>query len=236
LHSLYGILDINTLVARGLDPEAVCEAWVRAGVRQIQLRAKSLPSGPLLELTIRLRRLCHAEVAGHAERGAESRGAVEFIVNDRADIAVMAGADGVHLGQDDLKPSEISRMLSNSGNRISPRGPRALRVMGLSTHNLDQLRAGLAEPATYFAIGPVFETGSKANADPVVGLEGVRAAADLLKADGRPLVAIGGITLDRIAPVIAAGASSVAVISDLLTASPGERAQEYLSRLSELPI
>lgn len=212
--SLYAILDIDTLNARGLEPQAVCDAWLTAGVRQIQLRAKAMPGGALLALATALQRRCH-------DAGAE------FVVNDRADIALMAGADGVHLGQDDLSPAEIRRSL---------RAPRDLRVIGLSTHNLDQLRAGLAQPATYFAIGPVFETGSKAHPDPVVGLDGVRAAAAVLAADGRPLVAIGGITLDRMASVLAAGASSVAIISDLLTASPGERAAEYLRRLGELPI
>lgn len=214
MHSLYAILDIDTLNARGLDPQAVCDAWLTAGVREIQLRAKAMAGGALLELATALGRRCHAAGA-------------EFVVNDRADIALMAGADGVHLGQDDLSPAEIRRSL---------RAPRNLRVIGLSTHTLDQLRAGLAQPATYFAIGPVFETASKANADPVIGLAGVAEAAELLKADGRPLVAIGGITLDRMAAVLAAGASSVAIISDLVTASPGERATEYLRRLGELPI
>ena len=196
LPRLYAILDIDAVTARGLEPRAVFDDWLNAGVRLIQLRAKNLPSGEFLELATDLVKRAHA---GHAE-GAEIR----ILINDRADIALMSGADGVHVGQDDLPPQAL-------------RGLRDLRVIGLSTHSLDQLRAALDEPADYFAIGPVFETSSKANADPVVGIEGVRAAAAMLRVDGRPLVAIGGITPENAPDVFVAGAASVAMISALFT-------------------
>jgi thiamine-phosphate pyrophosphorylase len=204
LPRLYAILDIDTVTARGLDPRAVCEEWVAAGVRLIQLRAKNLPGGEFFRLAQDLVSICHARKTSHGENA----GAAEtlLLVNDRADIALMSGADGVHVGQDDLSPKSL-------------RGLRDLRVIGLSTHTLEQLRAGLDQPADYFAIGPVFQTSSKANPDPVVGLEGVRAARALLDARGdrRPLVAIGGITPETAPDVFRAGAASVAMISALFT-------------------
>ena len=192
LPRLYAILDVDTVNARGLEPLAVAEGWIDDGVRLIQLRAKNLPSGEFLDLAKGLVKIAHAGIS--------------ILINDRADIALMAGADGVHVGQDDLRPASL-RALSG------------LRVIGLSTHNLDQLRAGLEQPADYFAIGPVFPTSTKADADPVVGLAGVSAARALLDATGdqRPLVAIGGITPETAPAVFQAGAASVAMISGLFT-------------------
>ena len=202
LPRLYAILDVDTVTARGLDPRAVVNDWIHAGIRLIQLRAKNLPGGEFLELAKDLVRIAHAEGAG-------DRGGTEtlLLINDRADIALMSGADGVHVGQGDLSPAELRASAPLRG----------LRVVGLSTHNLDQLRTALDGPADYFAIGPVFETSSKANPDPVVGLEGVRAARALLDAHGdrRPLVAIGGITPATAPDVFRAGAASVAMISAL---------------------
>lgn len=195
---LYAILDIDTVRARGLDPRVVCDEWLAAGVKLIQLRAKNLASGEFLGLATDLVKRAHAGNAAGAE--------VLLIINDRADIALMSGADGVHVGQEDLRPRDL-------------RALRDLRVIGFSTHSLEQLRVGLDEPATYFAIGPVFPTSSKADADPVVGIEGVRAAAALLagRGDTRPLVAIGGITPETAPEVFRAGAASVAMISGLFT-------------------
>lgn len=202
LPRLYAILDVDAVTARGLDPLAVADDWMSAGVQLIQLRAKNMPGGDFLQLATEL--VSHAEAAG-VTRGAE----IAILINDRADIALMSGADGVHVGQEDLSPTDLRA----SG------ALRGLRVIGLSTHNLEQLRVGLDEPADYFAIGPVFETSSKANADPVVGLAGVRAARELLdsRGDTRPLVAIGGITPETAPGVFQAGASSVAMISALFT-------------------
>jgi thiamine-phosphate pyrophosphorylase len=198
LPRLYAILDVDAVTARGLEPRAVADGWIKSGVRLIQLRAKNLPGGEFLQLAKDLAKLAHAANA----EGAETL----LLINDRADIALMSGADGVHVGQEDLRPKHL-------------RALRDLRVIGLSTHNLEQLRAGLDEPADYFAIGPVFPTSSKSNPDPVVGLEGVRAARALLdsRGDKRPLVAIGGITPETAPEVFQSGAASVAMISALFT-------------------
>jgi thiamine-phosphate diphosphorylase len=138
-----------------------------------------------------------------------------FLVNDRADVAVLSGAHGVHVGQDDL-PVEAARRLAGEG------------VVGVSTHTQDQVRVALQTTADYLAIGPVFDTTSKGrDAGPVVGLSGVRDARQTI-ASGKPLVAIGGITLDLAPSVMRAGASSVAVISDLLAPDWRTRARDYL--------
>jgi thiamine-phosphate pyrophosphorylase len=125
---------------------------------------------------------------------------VALVVNDRADVAKLLDA-GLHVGQDDLPPGDARRLL----------GPAAM--LGYSTHNLRQFEAALAEPVDYLAIGPVFATASKQNPDPVVGLDELRKCRAL---SPRPLVAIGGITRDSVAAVLAAGADSVAIIGDLL--------------------
>jgi len=147
-----------------------------------------------------------------------------FIVNDRADIARLAGADGVHVGQDDLTPVAVRRIV----------GDRA--IVGVSTHTVEQLDAALREPViSYVAIGPVFGTPTKDTGYAALGLSRVRDAAARATAAGVPLVAIGGITLDRAADVIGAGAASVAVIGDLLaTGDPEGRVRDYLSRLANV--
>jgi len=137
---------------------------------------------------------------------------VKLIMNDRADLCLAANFDGLHLGQDDLSPESARRII----------GPD--RWLGVSTHNPEQLAEAAQTSADYLAIGPVFATGSKANPDPVVGLEGVRRARELTR---KRLVAIGGITRGNARSVIEAGADSVAVISDLLRA-PGKSAEEFL--------
>jgi len=142
-------------------------------------------------------------------------GKVTLIMNDRADICVAAGYDGVHLGQDDL---------TAEGARLVVGGDR---IVGVSTHNLEQVAEADTGPTDYIAIGPVFPTTGKKNPDVVVGLEGVRAARAATK---KPLVAIGGITRANARSVIEAGADSVAVISDLLS-SPRRAAEEFLRLL-----
>ena len=137
---------------------------------------------------------------------------VTLVVNDRADLCLAAGCDGVHVGQDDLSPEGARSVI----------GPN--RLLGASTHNLDQLREADAGPADYVAFGPVFATGSKKNPDPVVGLGGVRQARAMTR---KPLVAIGGINRTNVRSVIEAGADSVAVIGDLL-GSPRVAVQEFL--------
>ncbi|ODS56080.1 MAG: thiamine-phosphate diphosphorylase [Acidobacteria bacterium SCN 69-37] len=202
LPAFYPILDIDVARARALRPLDVLTAWLDAGVTLVQLRAKSLDAADLLAL---------ADQCSQATRAAGAR----LIVNDRVDVAVLSGADGVHVGQDDLPPAAVRRLLP------------APALVGWSTHTPAQLEAAAAMPIDYVAIGPVFETRSKAQPDPVVGLEGVRQAVAL--AAGRPVVAIGGITLDRVSDVLAAGASSMAVIGDVLHAEAGPRARAFLA-------
>ena len=136
---------------------------------------------------------------------------VKLIMNDRADLCLAAGFDGLHIGQDDLAPESARRVIGSD------------RWLGVSTHSPEQLAEADKSSADYLAIGPVFATSSKENPDPVVGLEGVRRARELTR---KPLVAIGGITCARARSVIDAGADSVAVISDLLRA-PRKSAEEF---------
>ena len=140
---------------------------------------------------------------------------VRIIINDRPDIAAIVGAGGVHVGQDDL-PVEVARSICGTD-----------RWVGVSTHNLAQLGEADRTSADYIAVGPIFPTGTKQNPDPVVGVEFVRAARRLTR---KPLVAIGGITVQSAADVFRAGADSVAVIRDLLAApDPAQRVREYLA-------
>jgi len=135
----------------------------------------------------------------------------KLIMNDRADLCLVAEFDGVHVGQDDLLPESVRGIIGGG------------RWLGVSTHNPEQVREADLTSADYVAIGPVFSTSSKNRADPVVGLEGVRRARQLTR---KPLVAIGGITRANAASVIEAGADSVAVISDLLR-DPRKSAEEF---------
>jgi thiamine-phosphate pyrophosphorylase len=162
------------------------EAMLEAGARILQFRHKSFFSRQAFEEASRISELCR-----HA-------GAL-FVVNDRADIAKLLHA-ALHLGQDDLAPADARRILP------------APNIIGFSTHNERQLRAGDAEPVDYLAIGPIFATKSKHNPDPVVGLDRLRALRSLTS---KPLVAIGGITRELAPRVFEAGADSVAFISDL---------------------
>src|SRR4029077_17871576 len=139
---------------------------------------------------------------------------------DRPDVAFLSGASGVHVGQKDLPVAESRAMLGQG------------KLLGISTHNLEQLRAAAEADAYYIALGPVFDTDSKANPDPVVGTAMIRQARRLTR---KPIVAIGGITLDRAKEVMEAGADSVAVISDILRAvDPGKRARQFLSLLEPM--
>ena len=150
-------------------------------------------------------------------------------MNDRADLCLAAGFDGVHLGQDDLPPEDARKILGSAQPGPPSRAGFARDGvvkplwMGVSTHNPEQLRRADQTGADYLAIGPVFATGSKANPDPVVGLDGVRAARALTR---KPLVAIGGITRSNARAVIEAGADAVAVISDLLL-DPRRAVEEF---------
>ena len=201
LPRLYVILDA-TLLNNSLQQCA--RDLAAAGVRLLQYRDKSASARDLLENSRNL-------VSSLSSFGAS------LIVNDRPDVAALAGAAGVHVGQEDLQP-EQARAVAGPGMWV-----------GVSTHNVAQFRRAASAPADYIAVGPVFPTASKVNPDPVVGLQLIRDARALTD---KPIVAIGGITLELAASVIAAGADSVAVIRDVLcAASPGEQARRYLDRL-----
>jgi len=177
---------------------AAAEELAAAGCTLQQYRNKSGNARQMLEEARELR----------ARLGA----GVKLIMNDRADLCLAAGFDGLHVGQDDLSPDAARRIL----------GPD--RWLGVSTHNPEQISDADQTSADYLAIGPVFATVSKANPDPVVGLAGVRRARELTR---KPLVAIGGITRANARSVIEAGADAVAVISDLLR-EPRKSAEEFL--------
>lgn len=142
-----------------------------------------------------------------------------LIINDRADIAALSGAPGLHVGQEDLKPADARAVIG------------ATSILGLSTHTEQQWERAVKEPISYMAIGPVFGTGTKDTGYQAIGLETVRRAADAATKEGLPTVAIGGITLDNAASVIGAGAASVAVISDLLDGDPEARCRAFLRML-----
>ena len=167
------------------ETDAVAAA-VQAGVTLVQYREKHLSRKAMYEHALRLRAVTR-------EAG------VPFVVNDYVDLALAVGADGVHLGQDDL-PVEAARALA--GDQL---------WYGVSTHSVQQAVAAWAARPAYLAIGPVFTTETKTNPDPVVGLAGVRAVRDMLP--DAPLTAIGGITASNAADVRAAGADGVCVIS-----------------------
>jgi len=149
------------------------------------------------------------------------------IVNDRADIAKLSGADGVHLGQDDLEPAMARRIVGG------------VALIGYSTHSIDQVRHACSMSIDYLAVGPIFGTATKQTGYASVGIGLVTAARKLLMDAGVdvPIVAIGGITLERAPSVIQAGAASVAIISDLLsTNDPESRVRNYLQKLGSDPI
>ena len=185
---VYPIVDAARL--RGRDVACVVDTLARAGARVVQLRVKGLADRPWLAL------------AGAALAAARASG-TRLVVNDRADIARLVGADGLHVGQDDLTGTAARAVV----------GPGVL--LGVSTHHLDQIAAAAAEPVDYVAIGPVFQTRTKDNPDPVIGLDMVRRAR---AATARPLIAIGGITRANARSVVEAGADGVAVVSDLMDA------------------
>lgn len=205
LPKLYPITDRRL---SGLSHAEQVARLCEGGARLVQLREKHLSP-----------REFYAE-AVEALRVARSFGA-KLIINDRADVALAVGADGVHLGQDDMPP-EAARALSGEG-----------RIVGFSTHSVEQASEAARLPVDYIAIGPVFDTSSKENPDPVVGLEGVRRVRAAI--GDVPLVAIGGITAQTAPSVLGAGADSVAVIGALLaTSEPAEitrRTRDLLARL-----
>jgi len=242
---LYAIADGGVLKARGLELREYAEELAAAGVTLVQYRDKD--AGPQAVL-----RNAAVIAEGFAGSGAT------LIMNDRADLVVLAGWNGVHVGQGDLSPEDAKRVLAASrtpthreeqerdgwGTRVlaAPKKPRLRSetwgaqsvgdsdgLVGVSTHTEAQVITAEAGLADYVAIGPVFATGTKLDASPVVGLEGVRRARGLTQ---KPLVAIGGITRENARSVIDAGADSVAVIGGLFV--PGETVEKVAREFLEI--
>jgi thiamine-phosphate pyrophosphorylase len=209
LPRLNAIVDVEIAQRAGWAPFDLAAACISGGARFLQIRAKTLSGAAFLDLAARVCETAH-------------RAGAAVIVNDRADIARLSGADGVHIGQEDLSPAAARAIV----------GPEA--ILGLSTHTTGQIDDAIGAPITYLAIGPVFGTSTKATGYTAVGLERVREAAEKVRPRSIGLVGIGGITLDNAGDVIEAGAASVAIISDLLaTGDPAARVAAYLDRLGE---
>jgi thiamine-phosphate pyrophosphorylase len=200
---LYAVLDVDLCRGRQLDPLDVLKKFLAGGATLVQLRDKSSSSADRLTLA-------DAAVAQVHAAGAR------IIVNDRPDIARLCGADGVHVGQEDLPVGDARAVL----------GPKAL--IGISTHDQAQIGSAERTTATYLAVGPIYSTATKDTGYTARGLDFVREAAQQTR---RPLVAIGGITLENAPAVIAAGASSVAVISGLLSDDPERSVQSFVALL-----
>ena len=197
LPRLYPILDASCFSGANAM-FAAAEELAAAGCTLLQYRNKSGNARQMLDQARELKRLVGARV--------------KLIMNDRADLCLVAGFDGLHVGQDDLSTESARGIV----------GPDC--CLGVSTHNPAQLAESGRTSADYLAVGPIFATSSKVNPDPVVGLEGIRLARKLTQ---KPLVAIGGITRANACSVIEAGADSVAVISDLIR-DPRKSAEEFL--------
>jgi thiamine-phosphate pyrophosphorylase len=196
LPRLYAILDASYFS----DSQilfSTAEELLAGGVTLLQYRNKSGNARETLEQARELKRRLDG---------------AKLIMNDRADLCLAAGFDGVHVGQEDLSPEGARKVVGTT------------LWLGMSTHNAEQIEEADKTSADYIAIGPVFSTSSKANPDPVVGLEGVRQARSLTR---KPLVAIGGINRANCRSVIDAGADSVAVISDLMR-EPRKSAEDFL--------
>ncbi len=206
---LYAIADADVAARAGWVLPDLADAYLQAGARFLQVRAKDAPSADLLRWI--------DDLAAHATPD------TWIIVNDRVDVALAAGVRRVHLGQDDLPAIDARRLLGPSG------------VIGLSTHTDRQVDDACGLPIDYIAVGPVFGTRTKATGYAPVGTALVRAAREAVTArEGPPIVAIGGVTLERAAEVIDAGADAVVVISDLLAGgSPTARVRAFLRELGE---
>ena len=209
LPRFYPILDTDTIRARGYDLISTAESLVDAGVRILQFRHKAAFDRSTFTLAEAVASLCR-------------RRGVLFVVNDRADIAMLLKS-GLHLGQSDLPPGSARKLMGEHA------------MIGFSTHNEDQLQNGDREQVTYLAIGPIFDTTSKDRPDPFLGTGPL---GTLRRLTSKPLVAIGGITRTNAREVLACGADSVAVIGDLYptdrkASSVGHRAEEWLRVTNE---
>lgn len=204
---LYAIADRETLDRRGIRVSSFAGEMARAGVRLLQFRDKVNPPNEVLR---------GAAAIGEEFFGTEAR----LVMNDRADLAVLAGWNGVHVGHRDMPPAAVRKLFGGSGSFI-----------GVSTHNDEQVLAADASCADYVAVGPVFATSTKSDAEPVIGLEGVRRARALTN---KPIVAIGGITRENVRSVVDAGADCVAVIGGFFVEGerPGQVAEDFIRLLA----
>jgi len=201
LPRLYVILDAALITSPERD---YALSLADSGVRLLQYRNKAVPARVNLDSARRLSEMLRPR-------------SVLFFVNDRPDVAYLAGASGVHVGQEDLDVEQARRVT----------GPD--KLVGVSTHNMEQFERAAASSADYIAVGPIYTTTTKANPDPVVGADLLRRVRPLTD---KPIVAIGGITLERASALIEAGADSVAVISGILSArDPAQRARQYIGAL-----
>ena len=208
LPRLYAVCDADVCARAGWTLPDYAAALMDGGVTLLQLRAKHASSREVLAAT-------------EAVMARALRHKATVIVNDRADVARLADASGVHVGQDDLAPADVRRVIGEHA------------ALGLSTHTTAQLESAVREPVTYVAIGPVFGTTTKATGYDAVGLDLVRRASAIAAPSGLPVVAIGGITLENAPDIIVSGAASVAVITDLLVGGdPTARARAFLEQLS----
>jgi thiamine-phosphate pyrophosphorylase len=188
---VYPILDSESLDRCGVSLTTAAASFLEGGAGILQIRHKQHWSRAVYDAARAVARLCR-------EAGAD------LIVNDRADFALLLDA-GLHVGQDDLSPRDARKLLGGSA------------YIGFSSHNASQLAVAGGEPVDYVAFGPIFSTASKTNPDPTVGVDELRRVRALIE---RPLVAIGGITLNNALDVLRAGADSLAIISGLIPASP----------------
>ncbi len=201
LPGLYAVVDAEVASAHGWAPVDLAAALLEGGATLLQVRGKALSSAELLALSRQV-------VALAVPFGAA------VVVNDRADVAALAGAAGVHVGQDDLSPAQARAIVGTDA------------LVGVSTHSADQIADAAKTPVNYIAVGPVFGTATKDTGYDAVGLDLVRRAA----ATSLDVVAIGGMTLDLVPQVIAAGASSVAVITGLLAGGdPAARTRAFVA-------
>ncbi|AUX40892.1 thiamine-phosphate diphosphorylase [Sorangium cellulosum] len=211
MRGLYAIVDTDSLARRGLDPRAFAEAVLDARPAAIQLRDKRGGAARMLSLLRAIQPLA-------------ARAGVPLYANDRADLAVLARCDGVHVGQDDLPVAAVRRLAEAAGT--------SLRV-GLSTHTRAQLEAALQDPLghlDYVAVGPIFATSSKERPDAVVGLDALASLSALVEQarPGLPVVAIGGISLER-AREVGARCSAAAIIAALLPEQDGPHALDEVN-------
>ena len=187
----------------GMEPDHVAQVrkFLSSGIRFFQIREKRMDDRRFHSLLLQIRQLC-------------DQASAKFIVNDRVDLALASGADGVHLGQTDLPVSAARQLLGRQA------------IVGISTHNREQFLKALEVDVDYVAVGPVYETATKQSSHPPVGHQFIREVSAIKR---HPLVAIGGISLETAPRVWEAGAESVAVISDISAASnPEQRISEYL--------